>query len=197
MKSHSLIKVVGLCSLGGVFAVLLNASPAYPTKPTNLLDNNGNIVGMVTPATQLDTIKSTGDLTKVRLKGWSAFGAESVVFQKMGKRIVLAFLEESALPDVKKGKVKQDVYETEWNESSIVVWVSTSDITSSKKDIWKNANKLFNERCGGCHQPHPAHEFTANQWPNIVNAMKDRAGLTTDEKWLLTKYMQNHAKDIK
>ncbi len=197
MKSHNLIKVIGLCTVGTLFTTLLNASPAYSIKATNLLDKDGNIIGMVTPATKLDTIDSSGDLTKVRLKGWSAFGAESVFFQQMGKRIVEAYLEESVVSNVKKGKVKKDIYETEWNESSIVGWVSTSDITSSKKEIWDKANNLFNERCGGCHQPHPAHEFTANQWPNIVKAMKDRAGLTSDDQWLLTKYMQNHAKDIK
>lgn len=197
MKSHNLIKTIGLCVLGTVLSTALNAASAYPVKTTSLLDKQGNIVGMVTPATQLETIDISGDLTKISLKGWSAFGAESVIFQQMGQRIVQAYLEESILPNIKKGKVKKDVYETEWNESSVVGWVNTADIVSSKKLIWDNANNLFNERCGGCHQPHPSHEFTANQWPNIIKAMKDRAGLTSDDQWLLTKYMQNHAKDIK
>lgn len=197
MKSHNLIKIVVLCTIGALFSTILNASPSYPTKTTSLLDKAGNVVGTITPATKLDSIGTSGNMTKVRLKGWSAFGAESVVFQQMGKRIILAFLEESTIPNIKKGKVKKDVYESEWNESSIVGWVNTADIISSQKVIWEKAHTLFSERCGGCHQPHPAHEFTANQWPNIVKAMKDRAGLTSDDQWLLTKYMQNHAKDIK
>lgn len=180
-----------------MLSTVLNAAPVYSVKTTSLLDKKGNVIGTITPATQLETIDSSAKLTKVRLKGWSAFGAESVVFQQMGKRIILAFLEESTIPNIKKGKVKKDVYESEWNESSIVGWVNTADIISSQKVIWEKAHTLFSERCGGCHQPHPAHEFTANQWPNIVKAMKDRAGLTSDDQWLLTKYMQNHAKDIK
>lgn len=197
MKSYNLIKVTGLCVLGILLSTVLNAAPVYSVKTTSLLDKKGNVIGTITPATQLETIDSSAKLTKVRLKGWSAFGAESVVFQQMGKRIILAFLEESTIPNIKKGKVKKDVYESEWNESSIVGWVNTADIISSQKVIWEKAHTLFSERCGGCHQPHPAHEFTANQWPNIVKAMKDRAGLTSDDQWLLTKYMQNHAKDIK
>lgn len=197
MNSHSVIKVIGLCILGVVFAVMLNAAPVYSIKTTNLLDKKGKVLGVVTPATKLNMISSSGNLTKVRLKGWSAYGAETVIFKKMGQRIVLAFLEEDALSYIKKGKVKKDPYETEWNEISIVAWVKTGDITKFQNEVWEKAKNLFNERCGACHQPHPPHEFTANQWPNIVNAMKARAGLNPDEKWLLIKYMQNHAKDIK
>ncbi len=99
---------------------------------------------------------------------------------------------------LKKGKSKTDEFESIWNESSFIGWVKTSNLDTHQEKIWNKADKLFQQRCGGCHQPHPPpEEFTANQWPNIVKAMKDRAGLSSDDQWLLTKFMQEHAKDMK
>jgi nitrate/TMAO reductase-like tetraheme cytochrome c subunit len=196
MKSKNVLKRVGIVGLGIFFSTFLHASNAYPVKTVDLLDNDGKPLGKVTTATELAVIKTLGEKTQVRINGWSAYGAETIIFKTIGKRIILALLNDKAIKSIKKGKTQQDEYEAEWNESSIVGWVKTSDLTKEKDAIWTKANQLFTERCGGCHQSHPPHEFTANQWPNILKAMKDRAGLTSDDQWLLTKFMQNHAKDM-
>lgn len=197
MKTHNLIKIVTLSVIGILFSTALNASSTYASKMTNLMNKSGNNVGTITPGTKLDIIKKSGENTKVRVSGWSAFGAETVIFKQMGKRIILSILDESVISKVKKGQSKTDEYESVWNQNSFTGWVKTSDLIKSQEKIWEKAENLFKQRCGGCHQAHPPHEFTANQWPNIVKAMKDRAGLSIDDQWLLTKYMQAHAKDIK
>jgi len=196
MKTQNLIKIVTVSAVGILFSTALNASSVYATKMTNLMDKTGNTIGTLTPGTRLDVIKKSGKKSKVRLNGWSAFGAETVIFKKVGKRIILGILDETVTSKVKQGKTKTDEFESIWNESSFTAWVETSALTKSQEKIWNKADGLFKQRCGGCHQPHPPHEFTANQWPNIVKAMKDRAGLTSDDQWLLTKFMQEHAKDM-
>ncbi len=197
MKPHNLIKIVTVGIVGFLFSTILNASSSYPIKMTSFMDKAGNTIGTLTPGTKLDVIKVSGKKTKVRVHGWSAFGAETVIFKQVGKRIILSILDESVISKVKKGQSKTDEFESVWNESSFTGWVKTSALINSQEKIWEKADNLFKQRCGGCHQAHPPHEFTANQWPNIVKAMKDRAGLSIDDQWLLTKYMQAHAKDIK
>lgn len=197
MKTKNFIKIVTVSIVGILFSTVLNASTTYAIKMTNIMDKTGNTVGTVTPGTKLDVIKKSGKKSKVSVNGWSAFGAETVIFKQVGKRIILGILDESVISKVKKGKSKTDEFESIWNQTSFTGWVKTSSLTDSKEKIWDKADNLFKQRCGGCHQPHPPHEFTANQWPNIVKAMKDRAGLTSDDQWLLTKFMQEHAKDMK
>lgn len=196
MKTQNFIKLVTVSAAGILFSTALNASSSYVVKMTTLMDKSGNSVGSLTPGTKLDVIKNSGKNSKVRVSGWSAFGAETVIFKQVGKRIILGILDESVISEVKKGKTETDEFESIWNESSFTAWVDSSSLTNSQDKIWNEADNLFKQRCGGCHQAHPPHEFTANQWPNIVKAMKDRAGLTSDDQWLLTKFMQEHAKDM-
>ncbi len=196
MKTQNLIKIVTVGAAGILFSTALNAASTYVAQTTTLMNKAGDSVGTLTPGTKLDIIKKSGKNTKVRVSGWSAFGAETVIFKKVGKRIILGILDESVVSKVKKGKSKTDEFESIWNESSFTAWVKTSNLVASQNKVWDKADKLFKQRCGGCHQAHPPHEFTANQWPNIVKAMKDRAGLTSDDQWLLTKFMQEHAKDM-
>ena len=106
-------------------------------------------------------------------------------------------LKPNAFKSIEKGPSQSDEYEAEWIPSQIKGWVKTADLTENQQEVWSEGAKLFGERCGSCHQAHPSDEFTINQWPNIVKAMKDRAGLLPEQQWQLTKYMQAHAKDAK
>ena len=47
-----------------------------------------------------------------------------------------------------------------------------------------------------CHPGHPSTEFTANQWPSIVKSMVTRTAMTKEENYLVTQYLQKHAKDM-
>ncbi len=105
MKTQSLIKIVTVGVAGILFSTTLNAASTYTAKMTTLMNKAGNIVGTITPGTKLDIIEESGKNTKVRVRGWSAFGAESVIFKQVGKRIILGILDESVVSKVKKRKV--------------------------------------------------------------------------------------------
>lgn len=146
MKTQSLIKIVTVGVAGILFSTTLNAASTYTAKMTTLMNKAGNIVGTITPGTKLDIIEESGKNTKVRVRGWSAFGAESVIFKQVGKRIILGILDESVVSKVKKGKSKTDEFESIWNESSFIGWVKTSNLDThqEKKSGIKQTNYFNN-----------------------------------------------------
>ncbi|WP_041957111.1 hypothetical protein [Sulfurospirillum arsenophilum] len=194
-------KDVGLKALLCLSALLvipsMNATDVFPKTTLELTSDSGDTIGSITPGTKLIKLDEKSDKSFVMVNGWSAYGEESVIFQNIGQRVVYALLKPNAFRSIEKGQSKTDDYDAEWIPSQIKGWVKSSDLASNQEDVWKEGAKLFGERCGSCHQAHPSDEFTVNQWPNIVKAMKDRAGLLPEQQWQLTKYMQAHAKDAK
>ena len=196
MKQNVGVKAL-LCV--GAFLVVssLQAGDVFPKTTLELTSESGEILGSITPGSKLSKLEDKNGKTLVVVNGWSAYGEESVIFQKIGQRVVYALLKPNAFKSIEKGKSQSDEYEAEWIPSQIKGWVKTADLTENQQEVWSEGAKLFGERCGSCHQAHPSDEFTINQWPNIVKAMKDRAGLLPEQQWQLTKYMQAHAKDAK
>ncbi len=180
-----------------LIAPSLYATDVFPKTVVELTNESGEVLGTITPGTKLMGLEEKGDKQLVVVSGWSAYGEQSVIFQNIGQRVVYALLKPNAFQAIQKGASKADEYDAEWIPSSIQGWVKNADLTPSQQDVWKEGEKLFTERCGSCHQAHPSDEFTMNQWPNIIKAMKDRAGLLPEQQWQLTKYMQAHAKDAK
>lgn len=186
-----------LCFSALLIVSSMNAADVFPKTTLELTSDSGEALGSITPGTKLTKLDEKSDKSFVMVSGWSAYGEESVIFQNIGQRVVYALLKPNAFKGIEKGQSKTDDYDAEWIPSQIKGWVKNSDVTSNQEDVWKEGAKLFGERCGSCHQAHPSDEFTVNQWPNIIKAMKDRAGLLPEQQWQLTKYMQAHAKDAK
>jgi len=192
------VKAKALLCLSALLMVpSLHAADIFPKTTLELTSESGEILGGITPGTKLTKVEEKNDKSLVVVSGWSAYGEESVIFQNIGQRVVYALLKPASFKKIEKGASKADEYDAEWIPSKIQGWVKSSDLTTSQQDVWKEGEKLFTERCGSCHQAHPSDEFTVNQWPNIIKAMKDRAGLLPEQQWQLTKYMQAHAKDAK
>ena len=196
MKKNVGLKTL-LCLSTLLMVPSLYAADVFPKTTLELTSDSGEILGSITPGTKLTKLDEKSDKSFIVVNGWSAYGENSVIFQNIGQRVVYALLKPTAFKSIEKGASKTDDYDAEWVQSQIKGWVKNSDLTSNQKDVWNEGEKLFGERCGSCHQAHPSDEFTVNQWPNIVKAMKDRAGLLPEQQWQLTKYMQAHAKDAK
>lgn len=58
-----------------------------------------------------------------------------------------------------------------------------SAIYSSKEE------KLYVEKCGGCHRVYAKAEFSKEQWIKEFDEMTKRAKLGNDEKLMLQKYL--------
>ena len=151
-------------------------------------------IGTVQTATPLNIIKEKNSSLLVKVMGWSAEGSETIIFKKVGERVIYAILDENSVKDIKIIKTVLDDYETPWNQVTINLWIKKENAVKDINIIWDEASALFNGRCGGCHPVPDLHHFTANQWPGIINSMKNRAGLMPNEFQSVVKYVQNHSK---
>ncbi len=151
-------------------------------------------MGTVQTATPLNIIKEKNNSVLVKVEGWSAEGSETIIFKKVGQRVIYAILDENSIKNIKTIKTVLDDYETPWNQVTINVWIKKENIVKDINIIWEEASTIFNGRCGGCHPVPELQHFTANQWPGVVKSMKDRAGLIPNEFQSVVKYVQNHSK---
>lgn len=49
--------------------------------------------------------------------------------------------------------------------------------------------RLYEARCGACHVPRPREEFSAAEWPRILDMMAPRAGLTGTQRERVSDYL--------
>ncbi|WP_331774940.1 hypothetical protein [Sulfurospirillum sp. 1612] len=165
---------------------------AKKSSPIFLNSSDGQSIGIVQTATPMKVIKKNKDFLLVEVSGWSADGSPTVMFQKVGQRIIYAVLNDDATKHIKVVKTAMDDYETQWNDAAITVWIKKDNVTADINTLWSSASELFQSRCNSCHAAPKFDQFTANQWPGMIRSMKDRAGLMPDEVQLIVKYLQNH-----
>jgi len=49
--------------------------------------------------------------------------------------------------------------------------------------------RFYEARCGVCHVPRPREEFSAVEWPGILDTMAPRAGLTRTQRDRVSAYL--------
>lgn len=54
--------------------------------------------------------------------------------------------------------------------------------------------EVWRQSCNRCHVARPARQFTAEQWPVIVNHMRSRAALTRTEAEAVAAFLQEAAR---
>ncbi|HDR1020871.1 TPA: NapC/NirT family cytochrome c [Pasteurella multocida] len=173
-----------------------NSQPLYAQSISTATTANGGEIRLMPYATLTDW-KNEGQKTTATLKGWQQVGAESIVYMDLGKRIILALLEEEAKDQVNVMKTVQDeVTDSEWKEITLNVTVPQDKLTPDLVALNQIGNKLNQTHCSGCHAVIEADHYTANQWIGVVNSMKDRTALTAEEVRALTIYLQRNSKDM-
>lgn len=156
---------------------------------------NGEAIGTLTPGTEVAVIAERPGRWEVEVHGWSAPGAESILFIAPGQRIVLARLKLSAAAIRTIEGTKTDRFGQKWERIRVRGWVDRNALVEDVSVVWKKAARIFHKRCTACHALHQPTEFTANQWPHILKIMTKRAALSKKKATLVTKYLQMHAKD--
>lgn len=162
---------------------------------TAILSKGGE--ARVMPFAELYEWQEQGEMLTATMKGWQQEGAESVLYLAMGKRIMLALLDEEAQSQLTVAQtVKDEVTDSNWKEVSLAVSVPKSSVTANLASLNQYGNQLNQSYCSGCHAPIGAEHYTANQWIGVVNSMKDRTAMTADEVRAVTIYLQRNAKDM-
>jgi len=156
---------------------------------------DGDVIANVSPGTRVTVIGQVNGQLKVEIDGWSPEGGEKYLFTEMGQRILLAKITDQGLSARDVVGQQEDYYESVWKDVRLTGWVAEQDTTGDIATVWQSASKLFHQRCTRCHALHRPTEFKANQWPSILKIMTVRAGLSDNNKALVTQYLQTHAKD--
>lgn len=172
---------------------LLAGEIMYATSVKNLSTSvDSPINGRILPTSKMEILEKVGDKIKVQLQGYVQKGRENAVYFVPKKRILVAAL--------KKGggyKLKTISKDGKWEKVSFTAYTKNGNLTKDLPALYKKANKLFSENCGLCHALHSTKEFTANQWPSMIKAMKSRTPLTKDQVFLVSEYLQKHSSDMK
>lgn len=178
-----------------MFCFVLNifASESFTKIKLILTDENSNPIAEVTKGTKVDVIKQVGDKSFVKIQGWSYEEEPNLeIFFDIGKTVTLAQIIENKISERKIIQSKTDQYEETWFENSIYGWILTSKLKKNFKSLWKNESSFSSERCGACHsEPRPAN-YTAVQFPSLINSMKETAGLSDEEESFVVNYYQKN-----
>jgi trimethylamine-N-oxide reductase cytochrome c-type subunit TorC len=178
-------------------ASLVEAKIQYLDKTTlafsQLTDKKSS--GKILTTTPLTVIKTKGDKALVKLTGWNQGNLKRILYYSKGNRIVAAVFSKSAKYTHKVITVDKTTKKP-WSKVEMTVWMEHKNLIDDVKPLFKKAQDLVQNNCGLCHNAHPAHEFTANQWPSVIKGMKPRTPLTKEQGLLITQFSQKHAKDM-
>ncbi|KGQ69451.1 nitrate reductase [Chelonobacter oris] len=134
---------------------------------------------------------------KGTVNGWQQAGAESLIYQQMGKRIIVAVVDDDAKSQITVLKtVHDDITDSDWHEVNIALSVDKAALTSDINALNQYGKSLDQTHCSTCHAPIAADHYTANQWVGVINSMKDRTSMNDEEVRTITLYLQHFAKDM-
>ncbi|MCL6414717.1 NapC/NirT family cytochrome c [Aestuariirhabdus sp. Z084] len=152
-------------------------------------------LGRINPAVQLELISSNDNQREVKISGYQMKGAEQVIYLAEGKRAIIAMLSEQGQAALTVSEFKADEYNNEWRSAELTATID-APVLASSEPLWEYAEQLDNVYCAGCHAIIPSHHFTVNAWGPIAKGMGDRTDISALDLEILTKYFQNHAKDL-
>lgn len=180
------------------FVSLFASDATYTSSVKNLFEsaNGSSSKGRLLPTSKIKILEKQGDKIKIELEGYMKDGVNSAVYYSVGNRILVAGISKSAKFDFKTISTSKDEEGVEWQKVSFVAFTENDNLTDDLDGLYKKAQAIFDTNCALCHPGHPSSEFTANQWPSIIKSMIGRTAMTKDENYLVTQYLQKHAKDM-
>ncbi|TNH21388.1 NapC/NirT family cytochrome c [Testudinibacter sp. TR-2022] len=167
----------------------------YALAITAAKTGNGEIRLM--PFAKLIDWKAEGEDVHAIVDGWQQAGAENLLYQQMGKRIIVGVLDDSAKADVEVVNTVHDpVTNSDWSEVKLNVSIGKNALTADLEALNSYGKSLDQTHCSTCHAPIAADHYTANQWVGVINSMKDRTSMSDAEVRAVTIYLQHFAKDM-
>lgn len=185
--------------LSFIFTSYLNTSEImYSESVKNLYLNldDSKSSGRLLPMTKVEVLETSGDKIKIKIAGFSKEGLNNALYFEAGKRILNAAFDKKAKINFKiieSKKVENDTY----NLIEVIAWTDVGNFNKELNEVYASAKEMYNLNCSTCHKLHDTDEFNSNQWPSIVKAMGMRAGLSNEERYFITQYIQRHARDMK
>ncbi|MFA0087853.1 NapC/NirT family cytochrome c [Vibrio sp. 10N.261.51.F12] len=152
-------------------------------------------LGSINPAVKMAVVDTKDDVRTIQLSGYQMKGAEQVLYMAEGKRSIIAMLSDEGQNTLKIGDYAADEYGNEWRRAVLTAQID-APVLSSPDPLWAYAEELDNVYCSTCHAKIPSNHFTVNAWGPVAKGMGERTDISALDLEILTKFFQNHAKDV-
>ncbi len=168
----------------------LDAEKVYPIENIKMSD-----LAIINPTVELTTVSAKDETRTVTVSGFQMKGAESVIYMGEGQRSIIATLTEKGIKALTLGEATTDAYGNEWRSAELTGTID-APVLASNQPLWDYAEELDNVYCSTCHAKIPANHFTVNSWGPVAKSMGARTDISALNLEILTKFFQNHAKDV-
>lgn len=176
--------------------LLLAQNPTYSTKVKQLyLPEQAKAVGRLLPTAEVKTLGEIDGKIEVEISGWIEDGVPSAVYFVPNRRILVAGINKSTKFDFTVLDSIQDGGK-KWLQIKAKFLSEKDGFSEDLEAMYKSAEEMYQTNCAICHKLHEKTEFSANQWPSMINSMLSRTAISKDESYLLIQYLQKNAKDM-
>lgn len=175
------------------------------TQATNTDTNASNLfsigfidiqpLGTIHPAVAMHGNQYQQGKRQITLSGYQMKGAEQVLYMGKGQRNIIATLSKQGQSALITGEFSSDAYNNQWRTASLTTEIQ-DPVLSSAEPIWQYAEQLDNVYCATCHAKIPSNHFSVNAWGPVAKGMGERTDISPLDLEILTKFFQNHAKDV-
>ncbi|OCH15997.1 MULTISPECIES: NapC/NirT family cytochrome c [unclassified Aliivibrio] len=167
-----------------------DAEKVYPIESIKMAD-----LATINPTVELTTVSSDEGKRTVTVSGYQMKGAESVIYMGEGQRSIIATLTDTGIKALTLGEANTDAYGNEWRSAELTGDIE-APVLASNQPLWDYAEQLDNVYCSTCHAKIAASHFTVNSWGPVAKGMGARTDISELNLEILTKFFQNHAKDV-
>ncbi len=167
-----------------------DASTVYSIAPISIGE-----LGSINPAVEMSVVGASETERTVAIAGYQMKGAEQVLYMGKGQRSIIAMLSDAGQQALEVGEFESDEYGNEWRTAKLKAAID-APVLASPDPLWGYAEELDNVYCSTCHSKIPANHFTVNAWGPVAKGMGERTDISELDLEILTKFFQNHAKDV-
>ncbi len=169
---------------------------SYSTKVKQLyLPEQAKAVGRLLPTAEVKMLGDLGDKVEIEISGWIEDGVPSAIYFAPNRRILVAGIDKKTQYKFDDGKSVEDGGK-KWIQIKAKFLTEKDGFSEDLDSMYKSAEEMFKTNCAICHKLHESKEFSANQWPSMINSMLSRTAISKEESYLLIQYLQKNAKDM-
>lgn len=168
----------------------------YTTNVSSLYnEGNQKVIGRLLPTVEVEIIEKVGNKFKISFNGYIQDGVENAIYFVPNRRILVAGITKNTKFDY---KVIDTIKENGivWKKIKAIFLTDEIEFTKNIDTLYKKAEDMYVNNCSICHALHDKKEFSANQWPSIVNSMLSRTAISKQDSYILIQYLQKNAKDM-
>lgn len=191
------IKLFFLMLISVLFLEAGSVKYASATKALFETEDSASLKGKLMPTVKMDILEEKNGKLKIKVEGYIKGNVTRIVYFVKGKRIMSAVLSKGSKFKFQKLSTSKDANGNEWTKISFVAYTKSDNLSDSLTDLYGKAKKLYSTKCAICHPAHASEDRVANQWPSVLKGMIKRTPMTKEDGYLVTQYLQKHAKDMK